>query len=460
MKIEQVYEEIKRLDNYEFIESLNYQGINLWPLLRYHLLLKFKDEENYLKIKMTEINQNKNWFQRLKLLRLSFKEKNKCKKFNSEIVFLDEYLYNTDKIDGEIYNRHMQPYYELTNEFSNSNIFTFQDELKNKKGIYYFNPWFFMLSTKAIPDFDSNVFDKYNVNLNKQCFIHHAKMIIYWQKYFVHFFYNSSTKIVLFPNFYDIVNFGLIAACKKLNIKTVDLQHGKQGKFHPIYYGWNYFPTNGYSLLPDYLWVWGNYFKSTIEEAALNQNFPKIVAGGNAWLMREKETKFDKTIIPEKYLKENSKNILIGLQPIETEYTIDYLKKLAIVAPEINLILRFHPVMQKDREIYANALTEFSNIDFEIGNKLKLVELFKICQAVATPWSTVALEGIEFGLNPYIIHPNGYSIFKDDIDSGMLFYFDNAVELAKHFKSNSVIHIGVINTDREKIISALKTVIS
>lgn len=90
MKIEQVYEEIKRLDNSEFIEKLNYQGINLWPLLRYHILLKFKDEEGYLNSPSSHKLNNISWWEKLKLKRHIISNRKKFENNSSEILFWED----------------------------------------------------------------------------------------------------------------------------------------------------------------------------------------------------------------------------------------------------------------------------------------------------------------------------------------------------------------------------------
>jgi hypothetical protein len=458
MKIEQVYEEIKRLDNSEFIEKLNYQGINLWPLLRYHILLKFKDEEGYLNSPSSHKLNNISWWEKLKLKRHIISNRKKFENNSSEILFWDEVRFNTDQINGEIYNKHIQPYLELVNEFSNATLFSVDDKLKHKKNILYLNPWFFILSQPDSISFDKDVLLKYKVVINYNAFNHHAIMMIKWKNYFLNLFRNRRPKLIFMACFYDPMNFGLISACHEYGIKTIDIQHGKQGKYHPIYYGWNYFTKNGYTLLPNYFWVWGEYFQKILEEGAMNERFPNVVRGGNAWLMKEKKSNFDLKRVPQKYLNPNTKTFLIALQPVETDYTINFIRKLAEYAPELNIVLRFHPVMQKDKLTYESELNKYLNVDFEIGNDLKLIELFSFCHYIASPWSTVLLEGLEFGLNSIVIHPNGKSIFKEDIESGLLIYFDDPIKMFEYSKLNERNVDGVINIKKDSIMHALNLI--
>ena len=68
----------------------------------------------------------------------------------------------------------------------------------------------------------------------------------------------------------------LIRACKILNIKSVDVQHGHQCK-HPMYLYWLQIPITGYDLLPDYYWVWSNF--ATKELHKLGHEHVKTVHG-------------------------------------------------------------------------------------------------------------------------------------------------------------------------------------
>lgn len=457
MKIELVYDEIKRLDNPAFIESLNYNGINLWPLLRYHLLLKFKDGEVYMKSVPSDKSFNGNIFSRFRMKRKATLERNRFNHSMKPVLFIDEFRYNSDKIEGEFYNRHIQPYQELISDYSSTMNLTLDEELQEKSKSNYFNPWYFYLLEKNISDFDIEILKKNNVSINFQAFKHQAKLIGKWKNYFLDLFKENKPKLVLMPCFYGPVNFGLIAACKKLEIKTVDIQHGKQGKYHPIYFGWNYFPNEGYEILPDYFWVWSDYFKNVIEEAVNHAEFPKIIAGGNAWMMREKKS-ISNFVIPERF--RNSKNVLVAVQPIEMEFTIDFIRKAAMKDSTINWLIRFHPVLQKDKQEYFNAFENITNVDLITANELKLVELFQFCQACISPWSTVVLEGLDFGLKPIIIHPNGKSIFKDDIDNGILFYCENPDSIIDIILNQSIKINSLMDTNELKIKSELKKLIS
>ena len=47
---------------------------------------------------------------------------------------------------------------------------------------------------------------------------------------------------------------GICAAASELKIRTIDIQHGKQGKYQAMYSGWTNIPSNGYDLMPEKFW--------------------------------------------------------------------------------------------------------------------------------------------------------------------------------------------------------------
>ena len=76
-----------------------------------------------------------------------------------------------------------------------------------------------------------------------------------WFHYGSKFFANRSDLNSIFvSSWYFPDMMGLIAASRLFGITSVDIQHGKQGKYQPMYSGW-LIPETGYQLLPDYFGV-------------------------------------------------------------------------------------------------------------------------------------------------------------------------------------------------------------
>ena len=75
----------------------------------------------------------------------------------------------------------------------------------------------------------------------------------------------------------------LSLACSRLKINLVDYQHGSQNDFHPMYSNWNSVPKEGYEIIPDYFWMWGNIFAKKIKIWSSIINKHNTFVGGNLW---------------------------------------------------------------------------------------------------------------------------------------------------------------------------------
>lgn len=76
-------------------------------------------------------------------------------------------------------------------------------------------------------------------------------------------------------------------ACRRLGVPTVDIQHGGQGPYHYLTTHFTQVPTEGYALLPDYFWCWSKVNRDFIEPW-LPGNARRHIAlvGGNRNLAR------------------------------------------------------------------------------------------------------------------------------------------------------------------------------
>gem|GEM_PF-4072041 len=109
-------------------------------------------------------------------------------------------------------------------------------------------------------------------------------------------------KVVFFVGF--DYHYALVCAAKELGIETVDLQHGVQSGWSPVYNHWQAVPYQGYGLLPDTFWVWGEYDAGKIRNTFGNN--PDIcgvrpLVGGFPWLDRQQD--FVNEALPEALLK-------------------------------------------------------------------------------------------------------------------------------------------------------------
>ena len=65
----------------------------------------------------------------------------------------------------------------------------------------------------------------------------------------------------------------VIHEAKNRNIKTIDVQHGIQGKFHPMYSHWIKIKNYNYKLVPDKFWCWDKFSKKNMKDGLPNKQF-------------------------------------------------------------------------------------------------------------------------------------------------------------------------------------------
>ena len=74
---------------------------------------------------------------------------------------------------------------------------------------------------------------------------------------------------------------GLMLACHKRDVACVDVQHGKQGRYHGAYTHWSAAPEDGWAMLPSHFWCWGTPTRRDMERGRpAGCAAPQAVVGG------------------------------------------------------------------------------------------------------------------------------------------------------------------------------------
>lgn len=162
-----------------------------------------------------------------------------------------------------------------------------------------------------LTDYPKDFFDKVDKLLPETKFnVKHYRDCVEWffhqRDYYLQLLQCYNPKIVFFVGF--DYHYALICAAKQLGIETVDLQHGVQAGWSPVYNHWQAVPQQGYSLLPKTFWVWGKYDADKIRDTFGSD--PDVcgvrsLVGGFPWLDRQQD--FLNETIPKPLLKLQAK---------------------------------------------------------------------------------------------------------------------------------------------------------
>lgn len=212
-------------------------------------------------------------------------------------------------------------------------------------------------------------------------------------KYILYKFFYKLTKpkkvIILYGSYGQE---GEIAALKSLNIEVLEYQHGH---LYPEHYGYNYHqdlkPLKHKLLLPDKLFVYGNYWKEVLLELGFFED-SEIVNSGNPSFKNIKAISLDiNGKIP----------VLVCSQPNSAHLFMQFIEnymKNSEFKDKYYWIVKLHP-----REVlgeWEEFVKDKNNI--EISN-VDTYELLKSVDIQLTGSSTTLYEALYFGVSNYII---------------------------------------------------------
>jgi len=245
----------------------------------------------------------------------------------------------------------------------------------------------------------------------------------------------TNPRFMVFMGLHSVVNFGLVLACRERNVKSVEMQHGQQGKFHNMYTHWRSLPKDGYAMLPSHFWMWGEPNAENINEWARQSGNHQAVIGGNTWMSFVKERK--QNTPDSKARDEGIKKILVSCQLLEDLYESPIKEAILKGPDELQWFIRLHPSTLAKRDEVESYFSDckHKNVDFHHANSSYIYDLLSEVDLNLTFWSTVAYEASAMGVPSVILHPNGKDGMSKYIKLGIFKYANNASELLEAIES-------------------------
>jgi hypothetical protein len=244
-------------------------------------------------------------------------------------------------------------------------------------------------------------------------------------------------KVVFFVGF--DYHLALICAAKSLGIKTVDLQHGVQSGWSPVYSHWQAVPHDGYSMLPDVFWVWGDYDARKIRDTFGSEPDIcgiKALVGGFPWLDRQ-QILMDEDV-PEKLQKlamniptqQNSEaptdqvNKKLGLLTLQDQTVFPKLFAEIIkkTSDKMDWIVKRHP---KHRNINLSSVKQNALYGTAIDD-VSFLTLIRATDIHLTECSTAVIEADYLGVPSVVTGEQGLLNYQDFINDGTVYHVDNA----------------------------------
>ncbi len=239
--------------------------------------------------------------------------------------------------------------------------------------------------------------------------------------------------------YYHNIGMALMLACRWTGVKSIDLQHGRLGPYHGAYTQLTAAPENGYHLMPDVIWCWGEQTKHDIE---VDKN-PRCtrhggIVGGNAWLQKWRFGDTPGLEPPEvqDFAKkfEHKRKILVSLQPLDSPINSTLMGAMQQSPTDWVWLMRLHPLRRHTAPEVTKILRDagIKNFEIEQSTTHPLFSLLKMADHHVTVFSSVVIEAAAFGVPTSLIGLEGRDIFKAQIESGVCKYTPTAAELRDH----------------------------
>jgi hypothetical protein len=216
---------------------------------------------------------------------------------------------------------------------------------------------------------------------------------------------------------------GLIAAARELGIATIDVQHGKQGRYQGMYSWWTSIPPGGYRLMPDHFWCWGTPSCEHILASSPERLHHRPVAGGFAW--PDFYRQYLSTSPPsDSVVAHDGRRVLVTLQgptgghlePIP-DFILEYLRLDA--SRRDVFVFRGHPNFTQNAAYCTRRLQDVPPERYTIndGSTNLYDELLRSTHHI-TAFSSCCYEAEMFGVPTLLFGSEAQAIYAEEIQAG------------------------------------------
>jgi hypothetical protein len=446
-KSEQAYlEEINNFSNSFDVNNLKVGTEYIWPYIRQHFWVQLyllghgKYKNNVMVPERLQLGSNTHVPAHL---REHLKKKYNAFEISDLTTSSLDFLFITvlnaseqvELDNGDIYFRITDPFYEIASKIGNAKklemikVNTPVGLLKIKK--YKYKP-IHILSPMIIKSGYSNLVNYYykfiDILRKKIPSLKHEyntiNKTIDWElhtrDYYIKILKKLNPKFIFVNGFH--YQAPLISAAHHLNIKTIDIQHGIQVGWNPLYNNWDEIPKEGYQSVPDKFFVWGQKEFDNINNVFQGKKHTPIIVG-NPWLERQLELSpaFDNNIL--KTFSKYKLKILVILQN-QTDVPELIKELISQSSDDILWIVRHHPKGKKFK------LNDFGNNSNVLVSKyvdtVSLSQLLKNIDITISAGSTVSWESDYFGNINFIFSNEGKENYKDEIEKEQFYFIENS----------------------------------
>ena len=460
-------EDLFEIENKFPVEKLAVDDIYIWPLLKVRLYLENLDVNNLktgLATALPTSTSKKIVYALLFGLKFLFSDFNKHKFFGTftTLIFADPFNRRVTH-KGHKYEIYVDPIYDYLVQQKHKVLMVERYSTKEYPSPRHSPSFpqvilqivFTLLAFRKRHTFDANSSDlirqitqhlhskgyatqtlgaKKSHQLLKMFFIHY-KMYLFFYRYF-------GIKNIILSEWYSIASMAAITAAKRSHVRSVEVQHGVQTKYHIAYGHFSKAPKNLITPFPDVFWVWSRQDAVNIESEFQHLGC-KSYLGGNLFFdqFMKNQLQLDGEAGLIEVLKQSSikKNCLITLhtfyklQPQIMEFIKNHQN-------DFFFLIRLHPLMDsKPADIHEQLLQHFPHLQFNVAEatELPLVVVLKHTDLHVTYNSSVIIEAEKFGIHSIIFETDlSPKYYKSQLDSGIAHYYTGHVDFKRISPTN------------------------
>jgi len=493
MNIKDACETLLKIEKSVDINSMRCQGAHLWPLVRQYLWVTLISTEPTISfdhspsLKTSKLHVHFTRIKRKIKNKVQFSIKNLQLLWSTfftetDLLFLSQQFYYSEKIDGKAYNRFIDPLFELFSDqyqclkVENSNLIV--NRLERKYQCLYFpidrpsnkNRKEAKLAVNSAIKVLDQIAELASVDKRKliRHLIGSLTSTIYYRCRYTALLKHLRPSVFFTTCYYFPSVMGLNWAAYNCKIPTVDIQHGKQGKYQGMYSHWTKIPEGGYAMLPAWFWLWGQESVENIMRWQYDRIAHRCVVGGYPWssIWKKRFTFMQFASDVRKTYDKYRKIILITLQgPQGSHKDIfpDFIVEAIRISPKNwYWLIRNHPNYPKGKSIVKKKLETINDSKYDIDNASSnsLYELLSISCFHITAHSSVCYEAEVFSVPTIIFGEDGRNLYSKELEEGRFHFCDTAQEII--FTIENRVFTGgrlYIETDKKFALKSLKRVI-
>jgi hypothetical protein len=226
--------------------------------------------------------------------------------------------------------------------------------------------------------------------------------------------------------YYSAEGMAFVLAARRRGIAVADLQHGIQGPHHVAYGRWSNVPPQGYELLPDEFWVWGEAEARAIE-AWQPGTTHRAARAGNAWLQiwRQGTMSFVADAVATagrtRASSQRPHHVLFSVTwGTPPEHDADVVAALARLPDTYFIWVRLHPLQARARSGIRAMLQRSlpGRHELDVATDLPLPAVLRAVDLNLTHCSTTVIEAAAWGIRTVITSTYGAELFEEQIAAG------------------------------------------